>query len=283
MPGNFQEWGNFSKKIHKIKQIDMLGRVRAIAQRIIPWGLSVLFAIATFALGLPDAACAQSLPDGNAPKIAAVSAEEAFRAAYDYRYTWDEDFPGYSAEVSTNYKEELDQGIVRVNPNLSVEVANIERDDLRELIENQLRMEVIHRRRVPFEELHGGNSFELAGTDESGTLTIREVGDEEDSVYKVRNDVIMQVNRTFGDVAVTVDTIGTIRPPEGYLVTHFQTEFRDAETGEIIEKQDVRDFYEKIGSYYLLTNRTIRKTEAGNPERQLVPDVYMRFNDVQPL
>ncbi len=253
-----------------------------LKRRILTWGLSVILALASFTLGLPNVAHAQSTQKTGSTQIATLSASDAFHEAYKSRYTWDEQFPGYSAEVSINYQGKLNQGIVRVKPDLSVDVININ-EDVRELIENQLRMEVIHRRRVPFEKLHGDKSFELEGTDESGALKIREVGDNMDSHYIVQDKVITQVNRKFGDVAVTVDTLGTAKNPEGYLVTHFQTTFRDAKTGEILEKQEVRDAHEKIGKYYILTYRTIRSTKEDNSEEKLAADTLIRFNNIQLL
>jgi len=252
-----------------------------LQHRIICWSLSLIIASFSFAFGLPASAKAESISKTHPTQIATVSASEAFRNAYNQRYTWDKNFPGYSAEVSITHKGDIDQGIVRVKPDLSVDVINVEPDNLRELVANTVKMEIIHRRRVPFETLHGNNDFELKGKDEYGALKINEVGDN--SYYKVKGDVITQVNRSFGDVAVTVDTLGTTKTPEGYLFSHFKTTFRDAQTGEVMEQEDVRDFHEKVGKYYLLTNRTIRSTQEENPEEKPVADTRIRFNDIQPL
>lgn len=265
-----------------------------LKHHILDWGLGVLprigfviglmlcFAIAIFALELPDAAHAQSSHKANSTEPVTLSAQEIFRQAYENRYTWDEKFPGYSAEVSINYHGELDQGIVRVKPILSVDVLNINKDEVRQLIVNQLGMEAIHRRRVPFEQVHGHNRFELAGTDEFGAFKINEVG-QMNSRYKVQDKIITQVNRNLGDVAVTVDTLGTAKNSGGYIVTHFQTTFRNPQTGEVIEKQDVRDFHEKIGRFYLLTYRAIRSSKQGNPDFKQDADILIRFNSIQPL
>ena len=250
--------------------------------RFLPWVLGSILASVTFVLGWPNGIQAQSSQTAT-PEAATMSANEAFRAAYENRYTWDEQFPGYSAEVSINYGEESDQGIVRINPDLSVEVTEIDKEELRELIANQFQMEVVHRRRIPFEELHGQKIFEMEGTDESGALKIREVDDEMDSHFKVKDNVITQVNRLFGEVAATVDTLETMQTPEGYLVKHFQTTFRNPQTNEVIEKQDVRDVHEKIGNYYLLTERTIREVTSGNSDEQVAPEMSLKLNNVQPL
>ncbi|MEC4986832.1 MAG: DUF3386 family protein [Oscillatoria sp. PMC 1068.18] len=233
--------------------------------------ISLILAIATFVLAQPSLAYA-------------TSATDLFRAAYENRYTWDKNFPGFSADVSINHQGILAQGIVRVSPDLEVEVININSKYLRELIANQFRMEIIHRQSLPFAEAHKNATFQLAKTElSSAATTIVEIGDEMNSYYQVKDKVITQVNRKFGDIAVTVDTLGITENPEGYLVTHFQTIFRDANTGEILEREDVRDFHEKIGQYYLLTNRTIRYAEKENPEAKLTPDTSMRIENIQPL
>lgn len=257
--------------------------IKQLKQRFLPWCLTFILAIASSIFALPNFAYAQVNQPNNSTEPTVSSPRDAFRQAYENRYTWDKNFPGYSAKVSINYYGELDQGTVRINPDLSVQVNNIKREDMRDLIANQLKMEVIHFRRIPFEKMHQNKSFELEGTDKSGAWKIQEVGDEMDSHYKVKNQVITQVNRTMGAVAVTVDTVGTAKTPEGYLVTHFHTLFRDTKTGEVVEKEDVRDFHEKIGKYYLLTNREIRASKEGNPEDKVTADVLIRFNDIQPL
>ncbi len=245
--------------------------------------LTQCLAITSLTLGVPNIAYAQSTSAVSPNQTPTVSAVDAFRTAYENRYTWDEKFPGYSVEVSIDYEGKLVQGIARIKPDLSVEVMNINNKEVRELITNQLRMEVIHRRRIPFEKLHGQNSFELEGKDESGALKIREMEGDRESRYKVQDRVITQVNRQFGDVTATVDTLGIAKNPEGYCVTHFQTTFRDAKTGALIEKQDVQDVHEKIGNYYLLTSRTIRSTKQSNSEDKLTTDTLIRFNNIKLL
>ncbi|MBZ8180961.1 DUF3386 family protein [Oscillatoria salina] len=253
---------NQTRKLHKTGKIKI--------KQWLCFSISLIFAIASFIIAKPSIAYA-------------ASAEELFRTAYENRYTWDKKFPGFSGEVSINHEGILDQGIVRISPDLEVEVINIDNENLRELITNQIRMEIIHRRRIPFAKAHENDTFQLAETEPSGAATIVEIGDKMNSYYQVKDNIITQVNRKLGDIAVTVDTLGTAKNPEGYLVTHFQTIFRDANTGEILEREDVRDFHEKIGRYYLLTNRTIRYAEKDNPEAKPTADTSIRINDIQPL
>ncbi|MBD2099440.1 DUF3386 domain-containing protein [Leptolyngbya sp. FACHB-261] len=276
----------------------MLTVQRHLQPRLLRWSLSLLLATSLWFGGLFGGLCgglpaawAQlpvEIPESATPTAAQdTSARDLFRAAYENRYTWDEQFPGYKAEVSLKYGQALFHGLVQVNPDLSVLVTNIENDTVRQLVTEQLQMEAIHRRRVPFETLHGEHSFQLENAGDSKTVEIREIGDPANARYKLQGTEIAQVNRVMGQVAVTVDTLGSIQTPEGYLVTHYQSNFRDVKTDVPLGEDDVQDFYEKVGQYYLLTNRTIRRSEASQTASSSRPssqnDILIRFNDIQPL
>ena len=54
--------------------------------------------------------------------VAKVSAQDFFRAAYENRYTWDKDFPGYTADVTFNHNDKTYKGKATVTSNLKAEV-----------------------------------------------------------------------------------------------------------------------------------------------------------------
>jgi hypothetical protein len=254
--------------------------------QILSLGLSLLLALAGLALGL--SVRAEALIADPAVQTA-VDPERLFRSAYSKRYTWDPDFPGYWVEVSVRYNQDIYHGLATVKPDLSVEVANMNsltdahNATVAELVKNELQMEVIHRRSLPFEQLHGQSQFELEGQDQTRAWQIRELGDGISSYYKIQDQKIIQVNRMMEDVAVTVDTLGFERPPEGYMAAHFQTTFRNPETGEDLEMEDVRDSHTKVGKYYLLTNRSIRRLEPGEANVDRGDDILIRFDHPLPI
>ncbi|MGJ3247154.1 MAG: DUF3386 family protein [Elainellaceae cyanobacterium] len=221
------------------------------------------------------------VPSGHAAPV--DSARDIFKTAYENRYTWDNQFPGYQAEVSVNYSGALEQGLVRVKPDLSIETFNLENEEIEQIVRSELQMEIIHRRNLPFDEVHPQSTFEIVGADDDGALEIQELGDDVESRYKVRDRKIVQVNRGLDDVAVTVNTLGWITPQAGYLPVHYQTIFRNPHTGEVIQREDIRDFHEKIGNYYLLTKRGIRYGDKLGPKEKPLADIWIRFNDIQPL
>lgn len=203
----------------------------------------------------------------------AESGLNLFRSAYDNRYTWDQGFPGYSANVLVSYGGNTFKGQVKVNSDLTVEVTGIEEENIRQSVENTLKMEVIHRRRVDFERIHGGKSFEVAANEPDGVVVIKELGDEQNSFYRLQNRRIVQVNRTFENkIAVTVDTLKTTAVPEGYLASQFKTVFRNAQTQAVEEIETVTDVHENVGGYYLLAARKIQSLEG---------EIEMQFQNLQ--
>jgi hypothetical protein len=212
-------------------------------------------------------------------------AQAIFRTAYDGRLTYDPDFPGFESEVSVRYQQQVYQGRVLVYPDGRVLVLNINREDVKQLVANELQEVATHRARVPFEVLHGDRTFEWVGTDANGAIAIRERQQgQEVASYKVRDGRIVQVNRPIGAANVTVDALATIRPPEGYITTEYQAAFRDAATGELQEVREVRDYYMKVSKYYLLHRRTIREGRNEAELRQkALPDISIIFTGVHAL
>lgn len=211
----------------------------------------------------------------------AGGAEAIFREAYGHRYTWNESFPGYSTQVKLRDGEDRFEGEAHLLPDYAVTVQNSGSDDLRQIVAAQLQMTATHLTRSPFEQFHARSQFEQTGQDETGAVKIEELGDENDSFYKVKDQQIVQVNRTLGGLKVEVNTIDSMQTSEGYLPTRFQVIFRDAETGNIIERDDIRDSYEKVGDYYLLSRREIRSGVEERSANKLLPDTVVEFNQLK--
>ncbi|WP_199295801.1 DUF3386 family protein [Trichocoleus sp. FACHB-591] len=256
--------------------------LRKLKRFFLAWSVSLLLAIASFSWVAPVQAGPMPIDDQGQPKTQ-LSARDIFRDAYEQRYTWNEKFPGYQAEVSLKYDGQLYHGLAQVSPDFQVTVKNMDDPDVSQLVKNQLQMEIIHRRQIAFGDRHDQDTYALDGTDKDGAFEIQETGDNGESRYKVRDKKIVQVNRTLGSMAVTVDSLEFITPAGGYLTEHFQTTFRDPKGKEVLLTQDVTDSHEKIGNYYLLTNRTIRSSDPKQPKQLNEADTLIRFNNIQPL
>lgn len=192
------------------------------------------------------------------------SAREVFRAAYENRYTWNENFPGYGADVEIKQGDEVYTGKVRINSDLTVEVTGIEDEKVQESVYNQMRDIVTHRKRSQFEKAHGKNEFSLGESDATGAVEILVKGDAMGSNYKVRGSEICQVSRVMGPMAFTINTNDSLDTGEGYVSTGYNAIFRDAKTGNLKAKREFEETYEKVGGYYVMTRQAVHAIEGDN-------------------
>ncbi|XHX79664.1 MAG: DUF3386 domain-containing protein [Stenomitos frigidus ULC029] len=192
-----------------------------------------------------------------------LSARELFRAAYENRYTWDSNFPGYSTDITVKQGDRLYTGKARINHDLTYDITDVSDEPAQDLIKGQVWEIAVHRVRKPFEETHGKNIFELGETDETGAVAIAVSGKAMGDGYKVRDNVVSLVHRHIHGVVVTINTFSTIDTGEGYLAECYDSVYRDAKTDELKGSSQSEDTYEKIGGYYIITRRVITEDKQG--------------------
>lgn len=192
------------------------------------------------------------------------SARELFQTAYENRYTWDANFPGYSADVELKQGNEVYTGKVRINSDLSVEVTGIEDEQVQESIYTQLRDVITHRKRSSFDQAHGKNEFNLGEKDASGAVEILVKGDAMGSNYKVRGTEICQVSRVMGRMAFVINTKESLDTGNGYVATDYDAIFRNPQTGDLLRKLDFEESYDKYGDYYIMTRQVVHALEQGD-------------------
>lgn len=192
-----------------------------------------------------------------------LDARTLFRAAYENRYTWDHNFPGYTADVTLQEGDQVYQGKVQVNANLSGDVLEVEDDQAKQAILGQIREFALHRIRRTFDETHGKNTFTLGETDETGAVEVLVGGKSEGDRYKVRNNEVCLVHRHIHSIVVTINTFSSHQTGEGYLSHRYDSVYHDPKTGEQKGASQFEDNYEKIGNYYILTQRIIQSETDG--------------------
>jgi hypothetical protein len=194
------------------------------------------------------------------------SAQELFQAAYENRYTWEPNFPGYTATVEFKHGDRVLTGTIVVKANLSAEVKGIEDEEARKSIIGQLREVAIHRVRRTFTETHGMNTFAYGETDATGAIEIlmpeKPMGDR----YKLRNNEVCHVHRHLHGIMVTIDTFSSHDTGAGYLSHRYDSIYADPATGEIKSGKIVfEDNYQKVGNYQILRQRIVEAVEDGHP------------------
>jgi hypothetical protein len=191
--------------------------------------------------------------------VTQISAQELFQAAYQNRYTWDENFPGYTADITYKYDDQVIKGQVRIDANMKAEVLNVEDEAAKKAIHGQAWEIAVHRVRRAFAQTHGANTFRYGSKDANGAVEIFVGGKSEGDKYKVRNNEVCHVHRLIHGTFVTIDTFSSHETGEGYLSHTYNSVYHDPETGaQKGGKSDFTDEYEKVGNYYILNRREIR-------------------------
>jgi hypothetical protein len=192
-----------------------------------------------------------------------TTARDLFRAAYENRYTWDSDFPGYTADVEIKQNDRRYTAKICINSNLSYEILELSDEQARELLQHHLWETVTHRKHTGFEQAHGKNTFHLGSTDETGAIEILVDGDAMGSHYKLRNNEIAQVNRVMPQVGFTINHKGSLDTGSGYISARYDVVYRTPQTNEIVQENEVESTYEQLGGYYLLTRQVTQSNKQG--------------------
>ena len=197
---------------------------------------------------------------GETPKTAL----HRFRAAYENRYTWDSEFPGYNTKLELKQGEEVYKADIKVNKDLSVEVSGIEDEKVSESVYNHMRDVITHRKRNTFEKAHGKNTFTLGEEDSTGAVDILVKGDSMGSNYRIRGTEICQVSRVMGPMAFVINTNESLDTGEGYISTGYNAIFRDSKTNDLKAKREFEESYEKLGKYYIPKHQAIESIDPNS-------------------
>jgi hypothetical protein len=198
-----------------------------------------------------------------------ISAQDLFRAAYENRYTWDKNFPGYTADVTFTHNDQTHTGKIKVGADLKPEIMGIADEDAKKAIHAQLFEVAIHRIRRSFTDTHGNNTFSYGETMPDGAVEILMGGKAKGDKYRVKNNEVVLVHRHIHGVVVTINTFSSHNTGEGYLSHRYDSIYHDPQTDE--QKGGLSDFedeYTKIGKYHILSRRYIETETDGEIDVQ---------------
>lgn len=212
-----------------------------------------------------------------------LSAQDLFRAAYENRYTWDRNFPGYIGNVTYKNGDLKLTGQISVSAKFKPEVFEITNAEVQKAVLEQLQEICIHRVRRSFEDTHGKNTFTYGETDETGAVEILIGGQSSGDQYKVRNNEVCKVHRHIHGIVVTIHTFSSHDMGAGYLAHRYNSIYHDPETGEaksgLIEFEDeYTTVTSPTGPYFVLSRRVIStQTDTGTELQEFI------FSNLQSL
>jgi hypothetical protein len=223
------------------------------------------------------------MPKLQAPAPPGTDLREAFRAAYENRYTWEPGFGGYAGRCVWEQGERRVEGRFRVGADLKAEVENVADEEVHKAIASQLWEVAIHRVRRPFEQTHGANTFTAGDTDAVGTEVIMG-GKAEGDRYRIRDNVVTMVHRHIHGTVVTIFTESVTDTGHGYLSHTYTSRYSDPATGE--PRGGTSHFTDRFiplgdGGPWVLAERRIRSEAAGGTGE--ATEQRFLFEDLTPL
>ena len=207
---------------------------------------------------------------------------DAFRAAYENRYTWEPGFGGSKGSCSWEQDDRLVRGSFEVGADLKAKVEGITDEEVNKALASQLWEVAIHRVRRSFEQTHGANTFTAGDTDAVGTEVVvggKNSGDR----YRIKDSVVTMVHRHIHGTVVTIYTESTTDTGSGYLSRSYSSQYSDPATAE------------SKGGKSLFTDTFVPLTESGPwvlSERVVATEAHgeapasrqvFRFEDLEPL
>ncbi|QNJ19822.1 conserved hypothetical protein (DUF3386) [Synechococcus sp. A18-25c] len=206
---------------------------------------------------------------------------DAFRAAYENRYTWDPGFGGYKGRCIWQQGERTVEGRFQVGADLKASVEGIEDAEVEKAVASQLWEVAIHRVRRPFEQVHGENTF-TAGNSTAEGLEVLIGGKGEGDRYRIKDDVVTMVHRHIHGTVVTIHTGSTTDTGAGYLSRDYTSQYSDPATGEAKgPANSFEDTFVALGDQgrWVLERRAIQTKDAdGNDSVQV-----FQFIDLEAL
>ena len=157
--------------------------------------------------------------------------KEAFRLAFENRYTWAPDFNGYKGKCIWEDGSRLLQGTFSVDNDFKVNVIGIKDKIISKLISSQLLDVSIHRVRRTFDQTHKLNTFVFGDTNDVGTEVVVGGKNKGDS-YRIQDKIITMVNRNIHGTLVEIYTKSVIYTDAGYLSKSYTSQYSDPMTGK---------------------------------------------------
>ncbi len=216
-------------------------------------------------------------------------ARKIFRAASENRYVWDEDFPGFHADIEIiNHGGEPIKAAITVDRSLSVDFECDECDgELRSLARAQVSQFVTHRVYEPFDEKYGEGKafFSMIKERSDGSYEIRADGETAmGSWYLIDGKEVRKLTRSLGGpVKFMIHHEKNIITDDGrYIANYYPVTFFMEHGDQKVDLGTVTydDVFAKQGEYWMPQHRNL-KGKLPQPDRSIIDvDLKLQFNNV---
>ncbi|HEY2839845.1 MAG TPA: DUF3386 family protein [Pirellulales bacterium] len=195
---------------------------------------------------------------------ASLSADQTLSAARASRAVWD-DFPGFTADLTLGTGEQRAAGKLTITEDGEIRLVgfdNIKTDRAKQLLQQLVQ----HR------SGGGGPTQTVSYVDEAtehplGRLMTFNGDKEMNSAYRVKENVVTEVNRAMGPMKFTISVLAVHLNSEGkYLPTTFNVSYWNRESGKLQASETHLNEWVRVGDFDLPTRFVLLRAEDGKRE-----------------
>ncbi|MGH9752939.1 MAG: DUF3386 family protein [Blastocatellia bacterium] len=220
-----------------------------------------------------------------APQKANPAAWNMLKFARETSQTLPANFAGVTADVVLNNNGKISKGSINYEVGKSVELKIEGLDEETKGWLNDQTMSIIaHRRGGDFSKGDGRHPITFAEDDNSPAGRRIALNDPMKSHYRVRNNQVVEVDRTMGSDHFIITVLETTRTPEGKnLPRHFTVTYFDPQSGAVKRTETFTDEYKLINGVWFPASRRIFRAENGKVVTRIIEfhNPRIRFNNEQ--
>ena len=193
------------------------------------------------------------------------SANDLLKRARDARAVWN-DFPGFASDITLKIDGTVAQGRVEVSADGNVKLSGVDQADAG-WVKQQLGLLIRHRMPAPFSDQDV--VFGDEAKDHPLGRLVKFVGDSAHSAYRIKDDVILEVNREQGPMRFTISTLEVARSAEGkYMPADYSASYWEKESGRLKSNETYHEEWVRVGAFDLPKRHVVVLT--GNDTRKVM-------------
>jgi hypothetical protein len=239
--------------------------------------------LALFSIGAT--AQTANAPSPPQPQKADPAAWNMLKSARETSQTLPENFGGVTADVVLNDNGKVTKGSINYEAGKSVELKFEGLDeDAKGWLNEQTMSIIAHRRGGDFSKGDGRHPITFAENDNSPAGRRISINDPMKSHYRVRNNQVVEVDRTMGADHFIITVLETTRTPDGKnLPRHFTVAYFDAKSGAVKRSETFTDEYKLIDGVWFPASRRLFRAENGKVITRVIEfhNPRIRFNNQQ--
>jgi hypothetical protein len=224
-------------------------------------------------------------PSTTQPEKADPAAWNMLKSARETSQTIPTNFAGVTFDVVLNDDGKVAKGSINYEAGQSAEVKVEGLDEEAKGWLNEQTMSIIaHRRGGDFSKGDGRHPITFAENDNSPAGRRIAINDKMKSHYRVRDNLVAEVDRTIGADHFIITVLETTKTPEGKnLPRHFSVTYFDANSGAVKRTETFTDEYKLIDGVWFPASRRMFRAENGKVITRVIEfhNPRIRFNKEQ--